>query len=134
MFRIFYPPEETFRKDIIDKGPPSIRIIYETGKQKDELPQKPFKIYDTNGNNCKLYFETGGIFIKYKENNKENDKKVQDERIFYSEIYKFKFTPTHGFEKYYSNLTLQTKFGKRILYYIPTEYTKLISNILTFQY
>ena len=131
MLRILKPHEETFRKDIIEKGPPSIRIVYETGKQKDTLPKKPFKIYDTNGNNCKLSFETEGIFIQYIAN--ENGQQIQNERIFYPEIYKFKFTPTLGFEKFYSNLTLQTKFGKRILYFIPKEYTSLISDIIEYQ-
>ncbi|KAK8866738.1 hypothetical protein M9Y10_009706 [Tritrichomonas musculus] len=135
MMRFFLPQQETFRKDIIKKGPPTLRIVFETKKQEESLPKR-FKIYDTNGNDCKLYFETDGIFIKYKT--KENEKKkgtsnITNERIFYNEINNFKFVPTEGFEKCYTNLVLHTKFGKRVLYFIPREYTKIISDIFLYE-
>ncbi|OHT09515.1 hypothetical protein TRFO_21561 [Tritrichomonas foetus] len=132
MFEFFKPKEEIFDKSIIAQGPPTIRFNYEARKQETVLPRNPFKVYDLQGTLCKLYFETDGIFIKYKlpEGPQKYNPENQDERIFYSEIRNFKLIPVQGYERFYMNLVMNTKFGKRILYYLPKEYMNLITKIL----
>ena len=61
MLHTLEPNDEVFKDEIIEKGPPKIKYVFGKPKQKDHLPKKPFKTYDSNGYNCKLYFETDGI-------------------------------------------------------------------------
>ena len=129
MLRVLEPQEELFKDEIIEKGPPVLRYRFEKPKQESRLPKSSFKTYDSDGNPCRLCFETDGIFIHYKEKDYEINK-PNDERIFYKEIRSVKSVPTKNFSRYYNNLFLKTKFGIKIFYFIPIEYATIIRKII----
>lgn len=123
------------KQAVVAKGPPTIRVNVEQRKQEDELPRNPLQVYDTDGTYCKLYFETEGLFIKYKSKNNASNTKSgktnkENERIFYHEIRNYNLIPTEGHERFYMNLILHTSLGKRVYYYLPLEYRNIIKQIL----
>lgn len=129
MYQVIESQKEMIKDEIVNKGPPKLRIFFGKPQQKSQLPMKAFKTYDKDGNFCRLAFESDGIFIYYKEKDYETNKPT-NERIFYNEILSVKSFPTKNFSKFYNNLIMKTKFGYKVFYFIPVEYETIIRKVI----
>jgi hypothetical protein len=109
--------------EIIGQGP--LLPLYGNGGpivQADHLPKRPFKLYNGDGAEAEVGFETEAIF--------SNPNGGRPERIFYSEIHNVLFSPIDGFESLYMQMALETDVGFRIFFFLPRQYQTIITHIL----
>lgn len=91
-------------------------------KQAESLPVKHFELYDIDGNDVELGFETESIFI-HPEN-----KSV--ERIFYEEINQISFIPIKKFRDSFVVFVVDSKFGFRTFIFLEKKYMEIITKII----
>jgi hypothetical protein len=107
-------------EEILAQGP--LLPMYQGNRSLDRpLTAKPLKVYDTQGSEVKLSFETSGFFTRSKTG--------LTERIFYDEIRAAKLLPILSNEEY-MQVVIDTAFGVRMYYFVPRAYTKVLSTIL----
>ena len=107
--------------EIIAKGIPENAEKPYKG-QTTVLPKTPFIVYNTEGIRSKLTFESDAIWMESDDN--------KQERIFFSDIRGNVIQEMPKYEKSYVALCLSTTYGKRWYYFIPAQYTQLLSGIM----
>jgi hypothetical protein len=106
---------------IIAKGPPpkSERPFH---AQMSSFPKSPFPVYNTDGVLSDLTFESDAVWMQSTDG--------KQERIFYSDIRSNIIQEIPKYEKDYVALCLVTRFGKRWFYFIPGQYSQLLSKVM----
>ena len=106
---------------ITEKGP-LIPMFNDNHKQCESLPRSALQVYDINGNETDLQFETNAIF--------SNSKNGSPDRVFYNEISTVYFIPIKGFHDSFDILALKTKVGPRAFLFVQRKYESIIKRVI----
>lgn len=120
------PPQPD--KAIVDLGPPAGALkSFQT--EVTILPKEPL-IVRTKLGLAKLQFETEGLFIQYVDK-KEDNSDIPSERIFSTDIKSYSTEPNSKNKNDYFHLCLRLTNDERIFYFLPNQYKRIISNVVS---
>lgn len=105
---------------IKEKGSPV--PLYSNEKQAESLPRSPLPVYDIDGHDTELSFETDAIFSHPQDGTPD--------RVFYNEVRRISFVPIDGFNNSFVILALDTKVGYRAYLFVQKKYTSIIKRVI----
>ena len=97
-------------------------IFFYDEKEADSLPPDYLKVYNIDGKETDLGFETESIFI--------HPEGEEVDRIYYKEIHEIAFIPIEGYNDHFAIFAFESDFGFRALLFIQRVFKPIITNII----
>jgi hypothetical protein len=108
-------------QEIIERGP-AFPFYGEDNIQVEELPKRPFAVYDERGHQARIALETDAIFIEPTVGTPE--------RFFRKEILQLYFLQLPTFNGTLMRITLEVTLGYRTFFFIPFRYRDAIERAI----